>query len=101
MKEQLQCGAGKMKITPREEWLKDLRGLQDIEFTGILDDLYVRALLFDDGCEKSLIVTFDLDKVPHPGLLPANAGTAFSDTGTEHNTYQHTYAHSSCDRNPD
>ncbi len=69
MKEQLQCGAGKMKITPREEWLKDLRGLQDIEFTGILDDLYVRALLFDDGCEKSLIVTFDLDKVPHPGLL--------------------------------
>lgn len=66
MRKQLQCGAGKVKITPPEEWLKDLRGLQDIEFTGILDDLYVRVLALDDGHEQALIITFDLDKVPHP-----------------------------------
>lgn len=69
MKKQLQCGAGKLKITPPEEWLKNLRGLQNIEFTSVLDDLFVRVLALDDGHEQALIISFDLDKVPHPKMM--------------------------------
>lgn len=60
------CGASKVIITPSSELLPNLRGLQDIIFEGILDDLYIRAFYINQKNESVLLVSFDLDKVPFP-----------------------------------
>lgn len=60
------CGAARRIITPPKEWMPELRGLQDVVFTGILDDIYVRALAVQSEGTTVLIVTFDCDKVPCP-----------------------------------
>ena len=66
MEKILYCGASCMKITPPMELIPNLRGLMDKSFGGILDDLYVRVIAFSDGDNKSLIISFDLDKAPNP-----------------------------------
>ncbi len=64
--EQIYCGAARVKITPDPDLMPDLRGLQDVTFTEVLDDIYLRVLALKAGPETVLIVTFDLDKVPCP-----------------------------------
>lgn len=66
MNNQLYCGAAREKITPPDEWLKDLRGLMDCSFGGVEDDIYMRAVALKSGSTKMLLITFDLDKVPWP-----------------------------------
>lgn len=63
---QLLCGAAKECITPPADWICDLRGLQDMTFHGVMDDIFVRVLLLDNGRDRLLFVSFDLDKVPVP-----------------------------------
>lgn len=62
----LYCGAAREKITPPVEWLRDLRGLMDSSFGGVVDDLYVRVVALENAGAKMLLFTFDLDKVPWP-----------------------------------
>ncbi len=64
--EQLYCGASRKKITPDPDLLPDLRGLQDVTFTEVLDDLYVRVLAVRSADHTLLLTAFDLDKVPCP-----------------------------------
>lgn len=72
------CGAAKKKITPSAQLLVNLHGLGNITFSGVLDDIFVRAMIIGDGQEKILFVVFDLDKVPYPetylSALSAQAG---------------------------
>lgn len=63
---QLLCGAAKECITPPGEWIPDLRGLQDMIFCGVMDDIFVRVLLLENDGDRLLFVSFDLDKVPVP-----------------------------------
>ena len=60
------CGAAKRKITPPAQLLENLHGLGNITFSGVLDDIYVRAMILGDDEDKLLFVVFDLDKVPYP-----------------------------------
>lgn len=60
------CGAAKKKITPCAQLLENLHGLGNITFSGVLDDIYVRAMILGDEQEQLLFVVFDLDKVPYP-----------------------------------
>lgn len=60
------CGAAKQKITPPAQWMENLHGLGNITFSGVLDDIFVRALILGDEQEQLLFVVFDLDKVPDP-----------------------------------
>lgn len=60
------CGAAKRKITPSAALLPLLHGLGGITFSGVLDDLFVRALVLENGENAALLVVFDLDKVPAP-----------------------------------
>lgn len=66
MEKTLYCGASRMKITPPMILIPNLRGLMDKSFGGILDELYVRVIAFSDGDNKSLVISFDLDKAPNP-----------------------------------
>ncbi|MDN6968480.1 hypothetical protein FCS83_07945 [Oenococcus sp. UCMA 17063] len=66
MSESFLCGAARLKITPPEALIPNLRGLQGLKFDGVLDDLYLRAILFKNGDYKILLLSFDLDKVPYP-----------------------------------
>lgn len=72
------CGAAKRAITPPEELLGNLNGLGNVVFSGVLDEIYVRALALGDGRETLLFMVFDLDKVPDPerylSLLSARTG---------------------------
>ncbi|MCD7920663.1 MAG: hypothetical protein LUG45_11480 [Clostridiales bacterium] len=72
------CGAARRCITPPMEWLPQLRGLQDVTFTEVLDDLYVRALALRAGADTVLIICFDCDKVPCP---QANLDAVTAETG--------------------
>ena len=60
------CGAAKKKITPPAQLLERLHGLGNITFSGVLDDIFVRAMILGDEQEKLLFIVFDLDKVPCP-----------------------------------
>ncbi len=66
MNGKLYCGVSKKRITPSEELLPNLRGLMNYCFGGVIDELYVRTIVFDDGENKTLIVSYDLDKAPYP-----------------------------------
>lgn len=65
MSGQLYCGAGKADITPPRAYLTDLQALGPQRFSGILDPLFVRVILFQSGEEAALIVSLDLDKAPN------------------------------------
>lgn len=60
------CGVSKKKITPPDDLLPFLHGLRNVTFSGVLDDLFVRAMILCDGQKKVMFVVFDLDKVPWP-----------------------------------
>lgn len=79
MENTLYCGVAKEKITPEKELIPNLRGLQDRHFGGVLDELYLRVIALQNGEEKALLISFDLDKVPHPlkylTLLSQETGT--------------------------
>ncbi len=66
MEEEFACGAAKEDITPAEELLPYLRGLQDRAFGGIIDRLSLRVIALRSGKRQVLLVSFELDKVPHP-----------------------------------
>ncbi|MCD8086713.1 MAG: hypothetical protein LUF28_10465 [Clostridiales bacterium] len=77
------CGAARRCITPPPEWLPQLRGLQDVTFTQVLDDLYLRVLALRAGADTVLVVTFDCDKVPCPQAY-LDAITAETGIPSEH-----------------
>ena len=60
------CGGAKRCITPPDAMLRDLRGLQDVRFSGVLDDIFVRVLAVSIGGKTALVAAFELDKVPCP-----------------------------------
>lgn len=66
MKKQLLCGASRKLITPREDLLPHMMGLGGAVFGMVQDELYVRAIALDNGTDKALLVSFDLDKAPYP-----------------------------------
>ena len=66
MDKKLYCGSSRMKITPPLDLLPNLRGLMDKKLGGIVDDLYLRVIALSDGKNKTLIISFDLDKAPNP-----------------------------------
>ncbi len=66
MSDLLYCGAAKEKITPKEETWKNLCGLMNRKFGGVLDDLYVRVIYLKNETDAAVLISFDLDKVPCP-----------------------------------
>ncbi len=66
MNSQLYCGASRQCITPPEELLPRLYGLQNQSFGGVLDDIYVRVIAVKSGGKTLLLVSYDLDKAPYP-----------------------------------
>lgn len=65
MSEQLYCGAGRAEITPPEAYVTHLQALGPQRFSGILDPLFVRVIMFKSGENAALIVSLDLDKAPN------------------------------------
>lgn len=65
MHEGLMCGAAKRNITPLQEELPGLEALMRKRFGGILDPLYVRAIMIRNGAAQALFVCFELDKAPY------------------------------------
>lgn len=61
---QLYCGAARLKITPPEELLPDLRGLKQYRFAGVIDDLYVRAMVLGNQSARVALISFDLNTAP-------------------------------------
>ena len=66
MEYRLRCGAAKANITPGPELMKRLHGLRNVHFVQVLDELFVRVIAFDNGVQRMLIVSFELDKSPVP-----------------------------------
>lgn len=66
MEYRLRCGAAKANITPGPELMARLHGLRNIHFVTVLSELFVRAIAFDNGVQRFLIVSFELDKSPVP-----------------------------------
>ncbi|MCI2048844.1 MAG: hypothetical protein LKJ76_03885 [Lachnospiraceae bacterium] len=64
----MMCGAAKRCITPDGSLLPKLYGLMWFTFGGVMDDIYTRVIALGDGTEKSLLISFDLDKAPMPEL---------------------------------
>lgn len=86
------CGAAKRSITPPAHLLPDLHGLGGITFSGVLDELFVRVMVLDDGARRLLFVVFDLDKVPYPEkYLPMLAELA--DVSEDHITLTAIHTH--------
>ncbi|MCD7807191.1 MAG: hypothetical protein LUH19_07615 [Lachnospiraceae bacterium] len=76
----LYCGAARTLITPSEELLPNLPSFDSAPFGGVLDDIYLRVIAMDNGEQKALIISFDLDKAPNPdpwiGELAVHTGIA-------------------------
>lgn len=62
--EQLLCGAARRRITPPAELLPRLRGLKQRRFAGVIDDLYVRAVVLGSERRRALILSFDMTTAP-------------------------------------
>ena len=68
----LSAGAAKVCITPPKEWLpmfnkrNFLGGGPDSYFGTILDDIYVKSLVIDNGHERIVFVVFDMIALPYP-----------------------------------
>lgn len=60
----LLCGTAKQCITPPPELLPRLVGLKQYRFAGVLDDLYVRALVLGDEEGRALLLSFDMTMAP-------------------------------------
>ena len=56
----MRFGTGKDLITPYAPMNIACNGVFDRHFTKIHDDVYVRCLVLDDGCTKSVLMSFDL-----------------------------------------
>ena len=55
----IRCGFSKTLITPKLGTV--MAGTMELKYTeGVLDDLYARAISFDDGEKKALLVSIDL-----------------------------------------
>lgn len=55
----MKCGFSRVKITPKIGAV--MAGTMELKHaTGVLDDLYARAVSFDDGEKKALIISIDL-----------------------------------------
>ena len=61
---QLYCGAAKRCITPDQDMMKDLVGLKQHRFAGVLDDIYVRVMAIGSKERMALVVSFDLTTAP-------------------------------------
>ena len=61
---QLYCGAAKRCITPDKDMLKDLVGLKQHRFAGVLDDIYVRVMAIGTKERMALVISFDLTTAP-------------------------------------
>ena len=62
--EQLLCGTARRCITPPAELLPRMRGLKQRRFAGVIDDLYVRALVLGSERQRALILSFDMTTAP-------------------------------------
>lgn len=62
--ERLICGAARRCITPPEELLPHLIGLKQHRFAGVIDDLYVRAVVLGSERQRVLLVSFDMTTAP-------------------------------------
>ena len=66
------AGAAKVCITPPEEWLpmfnkrNFLGGGPDSYFGAVLDDIFVKSLVIENGYERIVMVVFDLIALPYP-----------------------------------
>lgn len=60
----LLCGTGKAKITPPDCLLRRLLGLKQHRFAGVLDDLWVRALVLGNEDGLALLLSFDMTAAP-------------------------------------
>lgn len=61
---QLICGAAKRCITPDKDMMKDLVGLKQHRFAGVIDDIYVRVMAIGSRERMALIISFDLTTAP-------------------------------------
>ena len=61
---QLYCGAAKRCITPDKDMLKDLVGLKQHRFAGVLDDIFVRVMAIGTRERMALVISFDLTTAP-------------------------------------
>lgn len=66
MANHLLFGAAKSLITPDPKDFDHLFDLAEHKFSRIHDELYVRCMYFENGENKALLVSFDLDKAPYP-----------------------------------
>lgn len=64
MKKQLFCGAARVKITPPGDLMPRLRGLKGYRLAGVIDDLYVRAMVIGNERERAALISFDLNTAP-------------------------------------
>lgn len=62
MEKKLLCGASKRCITPTPELMDQVCGMMNASFGKVLDDLYLRVIALGDGENKSLLISFDLDR---------------------------------------
>lgn len=62
--QQLLCGASRRCITPPAELLPWMRGLKQHRFAGVLDDLFVRAVVLGSAQRRVLILAFDMTTAP-------------------------------------
>ncbi|MGM9608552.1 MAG: hypothetical protein ACI3XJ_13715 [Oscillospiraceae bacterium] len=53
-----------MKITPPDSLLPRLRGLKGYRLAGVIDDLFVRAMVIGNGENRAALISFDLNTAP-------------------------------------
>lgn len=78
MTKQLFCGAARAKITPTDDLLPRLRGLKQYRLAGVIDDLFVRAMVIGNENARAVLISFDLNTAPCTeeflNVLSAEAG---------------------------
>lgn len=62
--QQLLCGVSRRCITPPAELLPRMRGLKQHRFAGVIDDLYIRAVVLGSAQSRVLILSFDMTTAP-------------------------------------
>ncbi len=66
---QLLCGAAERDITPPMELMGGMRGLMGARFGGVHDALKARAIAFDNGADRAVMVQIDMDKDQAPDIV--------------------------------
>jgi hypothetical protein len=93
MPDRLLCGAAKNKISPDLSLIPNLLSLAGlVKFSQIHDDLYVRCIYLENGENKVLLVSFDLDKAPYP-LEWTEAISKITDVPADNILYISTHTH--------